>query len=267
MSTMGTQATSGAESNIIVSTDHGPVRELRLNRPPVNALTTELISGLRRTIEQAPNDGTRGLVLSGAPGMFSAGLDIRLLIGLDRAGITQLWHELYALMKALATSPIPIVAAITGHAPAGGTVIALFCDWRVAPRGDFRLGLNEVQVGIPLPPVILEALRRQVGARHAERLAVGGPIISSEEALNIGLIDEVAPPEQVVDRALAWCRGLVALPPAAMLLTRQRARADLVALFERDPAEELRTVVDAWWTPETQTTLRTIAERMVKKPA
>ncbi len=252
---------------MIISIDHGTVRELRFNRPPVNALSSEVISALRQAIEHAAHDGPRALVISGTAGMFTAGLDIPLLAGLDRPGITRVWQELYQLMKALAVSPVPIAAAITGHAPAGGTVIALFCDWRVAARGDFKLGLTEVQVGIPLPPVILAALRRQVGPRHAERLAVGGVILSPEEALQTGLVDELASPDQVVERATAWCEKLLALPPEAMLDTRRRARADLIALVEQAPELELKTVMETWWSSETQTTLRTLVERMAKKAA
>jgi Delta3-Delta2-enoyl-CoA isomerase len=138
------------------------------------------------------------------------------------------WRDFYALMKALTSSPIPIAVAITGHAPAGGTVLALFCDWRVATQGDFKIGLSEVQVGLPLPPVIFSALRRLVGARAAERLAVNGLLISPGEAETLGLVDELVPVEQVVERAIKWCLDLLALPQAAMNLTRTQARADLV---------------------------------------
>ena len=132
--------------------EHGAVRELRLNRPPVNALSPDLIVGLRKAIQGAPGDGARALVLSGAPGRFSGGLDVPLLLGLDRAEMAALWRAFYGLLGAIAASPVPIAAAITGHAPAGGTVLALFCDWRIMAEGDYRVGLNEVQVGIPLPP-------------------------------------------------------------------------------------------------------------------
>jgi len=249
---------------MITVTNYGPVRELRLNRPPVNALSTELISALRKAIEQAPVDGARAVVVSGPPGMFSAGLDIPLLFKCNRDEMTHLWRELYGLMKALASSSIPICAAITGHAPAGGTVIALFCDWRVAARGDFRLGLSEVQVGIALPPVILSALRRQVGARKAERLAVAGLILSPEQSLSVGLVDELAPADEILERALAWCRNLLALPPEAMLATRRRARADLVTLFDQGSEEELHTVLDSWWSEETQGMLHTMVMRLGK---
>jgi len=250
---------------MIATTDHGPVRELRLSRPPVNALSTEFIGVLKRAVEQAPIEGAMALVVSGPPGMFSAGLDIPLLLKLDRPGIELLWRELYSLMRALANSPIPICAAVTGHAPAGGTVIALFCDWRIAARGEFKLGLTEVQAGIPLPPVILSALRRQIGARQAERLAVSGRTLSPEQAFSVGLVDEIGDADKVVDAALDWCRALLALPSEAMLTTRRRARADLVALFEQPSEEELEEVIESWFRLETQTTLNAIVTRIGKK--
>jgi enoyl-CoA hydratase/carnithine racemase len=245
--------------------DHGPVREMRLNRPPANALSPELILALREAIEVAPQQGSRALILSGSPGRFSGGLDVPLLLGCDQAAIARLWREFYALLKALAVSPIPIAVAITGHAPAGGTVLPLFCDVRFMADGDFKMGLNEVQVGIPLPPVILTALRRLVGSRQAERLAVTGALISPREALAAGLIDELAPPDAVIARALLWCQSLLALPPEAMAATRREARADLVAYFERNLESELQAVTASWWATETQTILRALSAKLGKK--
>jgi 3,2-trans-enoyl-CoA isomerase len=247
--------------------DHGSVRELCLNRPPANALSCELIVALREAIEGAVVDGSRALVLSGSPGRFSGGLDVPLLLAYDGAKIATLWSEFYALLQTLAVSPIPIAAAITGHAPAGGTVLALFCDYRFMAEGDFKLGVNEVQVGIPLPPLILSALRRLVGPREAERLGVGGLLLSAEEARAAGLVDELAPPDQVVERAVHWCEMLLNLPAVAMSNTRNLAREDLKACFERDLRAELRQVNAWWWSDETQTTLRALAARLGKKPA
>jgi Delta3-Delta2-enoyl-CoA isomerase len=245
--------------------EHGAIRELRLDRAPVNALSPELILALRKAIQGAPDEGARALILSGAPGRFSGGLDIPLLLGLDRSAMADLWRDFYALLGTIAASALPIVAAITGHAPAGGTVLALFCDWRIMAEGDYRAGLNEVQVGIPLPPVILAALQRLVGSRQAERMAVTGELFSPQEAVRLGLVDELAPAEQVVDRALEWCQRLVGLPAEAMSSTRREARADLVAIFEADLEPELQRAMASWWSPSTQGTLRALAERLGKK--
>jgi Delta3-Delta2-enoyl-CoA isomerase len=252
-------------NRMLLTIDHGPIRELRLNRPPVNALSPDLIVTLRQAVESAPRDGIRALILSGSPGRFSAGLDVPLLITFDRAAIADLWRALYALLRALASSPIPIAAAITGHAPAGGTVLPLFCDWRIMAREDYKIGLSEAQVGLMLPPVILAALRRQIGPRHAEHLAVSGLLMSPEQALAIGLVDELSAPDQVVPRALAWCQSLLAVPPQAMTATRLHARADLVALFGSAVESELEAVTAAWWNPSTQATLRALVEKLGKK--
>jgi len=205
------------------------------------------------------------LILSGAPGKFSAGLDIPVLLGLDRPAIAEFWPNFYGLAGDIAASAVPIAAAITGYSPAGGAVLATFCDWRVMAEGDFKIGLNEVQVGIPLPPVILQGLRRLVGPRQAERLAVRGEMLSPQEAMRVGFVDELAPPEKVVDRAVEYCQRLLALPAEAMTSTRRLARADLIAIFEADLKPELERVIEIWWSPSTQAPLRALVERLGKK--
>jgi 3,2-trans-enoyl-CoA isomerase len=243
---------------LIQISDHGPVRELRLDRPPANALSPELVAALRAAIAAAPGEGARALVLSGSPRMFSGGLDVPHLIQLDRAAILAAWRDFYGMMAALATSPIPVAAAITGHSPAGGAVISLFCDARIMAEGDFRIGLNEVQVGLFLPPVIYRAMRLVVGSRQAERLCVGGLLIPAAEALRIGLVDE---------RAVEWCGSLLALPPQAMANTRRLARADLAGLFADEAINEteILAVLDEWFSDETQRVMRELVERLARK--
>lgn len=245
--------------------EHGRIRELRLNRPPANALTPELLMELRNQVKNASHQGVGALVLSGVPGMFSAGLDIPRLLKLNRLEIAALWKTLFDAIGALACSTIPICAAVSGHAPAGGTVLAIFCDRRIAAEGPFKIGLSEVQVGLPLPPVILHALRRLVGPSQSERLAVRGLLLSPQEAMQVGLVDETAPAEEVVARAIEWSEDLLTIPHVAMACTRQQARADLVALFARDLTSEIQEVGEAWWHPDTQAMLRSVADRLAKK--
>lgn len=252
---------------MIETIQHGDVRELRLHRPPVNALSGELMIALKQALEPAPHEGVRALILSGSPGRFSGGLDVPLLLALDRSSIAKVWRDFYALLRGFAQSPIPIAAAITGHAPAGGTVLALFCDWRIMAEGDYKIGLNEVQVGIQLPPILMAGFRRLIGYSKAEQLAVSGELISPQDALRIGLVDQLASPDQVAKRALEWCHKVLALPPEAMLGTRRQARADLVALFARDLEPELNDVIASWWRPETQQTLHALAQRLKKNKA
>ncbi len=251
---------------MIDTIERGEVRELRLARPPVNALTRELLDDLRGRLAAAPADGVRAVVLSGSPGIFTGGLDVPHLMGLDREAMVASWISFFAIMKALAASPVPVAAAITGHSPAGGLVLAMFCDYRVMAEGDYRIGLNEVQVGIPLPRVLLGALRRLVGPRRAEAMTVGGLLVDPATALGMGLVDELAAVEQVVDRAVAWCRGLLELPAHAVAETRQDARADLVALFDGlDDDAAAAEVERCWYDPETQAVLAQLVKRLREK--
>lgn len=241
---------------------HGPIIELRLARPPVNALNPELIAALRQAIEAAPGQGHQAIVLSGHPGLFSAGLDVPTLLGLDRVALLATWRDYFAVLAALARSPIPVVAALTGHSPAGGAVIALYADYRIMADGEYRIGLNEVQVGLVVPEVIQAAFRRLLGAHRAERLLVSGAMITAAEAFAIGLVDELAPAEAVVAKAIAWCEQHLALPAQAMQLTRRMARADLVALFD-DPARlDLEGFADHWFAESTQQVLHGLVARL-----
>lgn len=245
----------------------GGIRELRMARPPVNALDGELIRALRGAIEQAPVDGAQALVISGAPGLFSAGLDVPILLQLDRRGMEIVWRDFFGLCGALARSPIPSVAAITGHSPAGGAVIALFCDFRVMAHGTYRIGLNEVQVGITVPDFIQTALRRVVGAYRAERLAMEGAMLDADAAHAIGLIDELADVDHVLVRATGWLTELLKLPRQAMLGTRALARADLAALFADPNAFPVESLLESWFAPEAQATLRALVDRLKPKRA
>ncbi len=241
------------------------IRELRLNRPPVNALNPELVRALRQAVETAPCEGASALIISGLSGIFSAGLDVPFLLTLDRAGMRSFWSEFLGTCAALARSPIPVVAAITGHSPAGGAVIALFCDFRVMAHGAYRIGLNEVQVGLTVPDVIRVALTRLLGAYRAERLLVQGVMLESEPALHAGLVDELADVDHVVARALNWLEELLKLPQHAMLSTRELARADLAALFADPAVLPIDTLVEMWFAAETQNALRGMVERLKAK--
>jgi enoyl-CoA hydratase/carnithine racemase len=242
--------------------EHGPIRELRLARPPANALDPALIGALRAALADAVASGSQAIVLSGTAGRFSGGLDVPALLTLDRAALRELWRTFFGLLRDLAASPVPVVAALTGHSPAGGTVLALFADHRVLAAGAFVIGLNEVRVGLPVPEVLLRALTYVVGERQAARLAVGGLLFGPDEALRTGLVDELAPPADVVPRALAWARDLLALPRGPMMATRTLARRALVDAFDTVDEGLLDAVTDQWFSDEAQATLRALASRL-----
>jgi Delta3-Delta2-enoyl-CoA isomerase len=245
--------------------DHDAVRELRLARPPANALDPELVAAVAGAVAEAPEAGARALVLTAAGTIYSGGLDVPALLELDREAIESFLDEFLEMLRALALSEIPVVAAITGHAPAGGAVLAIHCDYRVMAKGDFKIGLNEVRVGIPLPQSLHSVLARVVGRRQAERLAVRGLLVPAAEALAIGLVDELVAPEEVVARAIEVARDFLAVPPTAMRRTRELARRDLAMIFESEQRDTWQRFVDDWFSPETQGALRALVERLAKK--
>lgn len=244
---------------------HDAIHELRLARPPVNALDATLIRELRMAVETAPANGARGLVLSGRSGMFSGGLDVPSLLQLDRDAMRAVWEDFFGLLHALAVSPVPIVAAITGHSPAGGAVLSIYCDYRVMARGAFRIGLNETQVGLVVPDLIQAAMRRLLGSHRAERLMVGGTMLDSEQALAVGLVDELIDTELVVGRAIGWLQDLLKLPPAAMAETRRLARADLAATFDIVGAIDTSDFVERWFSSEAQSVLGAMVAKLKAK--
>ena len=241
---------------------HGSIVELRLARPPVNALDPVLVGQLIDAVRDAPGQGARAIVISGTPGMFSGGLDVPILLTLERDRLADFWRAFFELLARMARCPVPIVAAITGHSPAGGAVLSLFCDTRIMAEGPYKIGLNEVQVGLSVPPTIQFALRRLIGAHRAERMLVAGAMIDAAEALRIGMVDELAPVASVVPHALAWCERHLALPPLAMAETRRLARADLHAGIGAPGSHDVADFVEAWYGPETQTVLKALVERL-----
>lgn len=234
-----------------------------MDRPPANALNGQLVEQLLSALESVRMDGARAIVLNGRPGMFSGGLDVPGLLPLGRREIEQFWGLLFRLTHQLAASPVPVIAAVSGHAPAGGAVLALHCDWRIGASGRFRIGLNEVQVGLPVPGTILVALEQAVGPRLALKLATRGELLAMEEALAVGMIDELVPPEQLLATALGRAGEWLALPPVAMNTTRLATKARLLKALE-NPVDV--AAATAWWfSAETQAGLHALVERLGKR--
>jgi Delta3-Delta2-enoyl-CoA isomerase len=237
------------------------IRELRLARPPVNALNLELL----HRIAEAVNAGSQqaAIVITGQPGIFSAGLDVRGMLELDRDGVAAVFIELWRAQRAIALSPVPVIFGLTGHCPAGGTVLAINGDYRVLAQGDFRLGLNEVQVGLFPGAMISSVFKRLVGG-HAAQLLTRGALIDPPTALRVGLVDELCEASQVTKRALEIAGELCALPREPMLRTRALVREDLHALFAdssetaREEGEVAAWAVDMWFVPATQARLRAV---------
>lgn len=236
--------------------EHGVVREIRLARPPVNALGSALLRELDAALARAASDaaqasGPRAIVLSGTPGMFTAGLDVREVTGGD-AAMRELILAFSAVQLKLVRSTVPIIAALTGHSPAGGAVLALLCDHRIMASGAFRIGLNEVRVGLYPGELIFRIYARIIGEQRAASWLSRGVMVTSDEALAAGLVDELVEPARVVPRALELAAELAALPPKVYARTRALVRRDLVRLFDAPPESLESLLAEGWVTDETR---------------
>lgn len=251
--------------SLIDVTVHGQIHELRLARPPVNALNPDLCKALTAALGEAVAQGARGIVLAGGPKVFSAGLDVPHLLSLgdDQDALLAAWTAFFEAARALAASPVPVVAAMAGHAPAGGCVLALCCDYRIMAEGPYRIGLNETQVGLVAPEGIQLLMARAVGAHRSERLLVAGAMPEADEALRIGLVDELTDIDAVATRARAWLQDLLQLPQMPMLATRAIARAAVVDCLS-DARIDLPRFVAQWSHPDTQAALRAMLAKIGK---
>ena len=251
--------------SLVTTQRHGNIVDVKLARPPVNALNPALCHELSSTLSMVLAEGAHGIVLSGSPSIFSAGLDVPHLLSLgdDRHALTLALEAFFDAAMTLASCPVPVVAAIAGHAPAGGCVLALCCDYRVMASGPFRIGLSETQVGLAVPEGIQRLMRRVVGPYRAERLLVAGEMVEAEQALRLGLVDELVELDEVATRARAWLEQLLTLPPQAMLQTRASARADMIeALQPRNIGMD--RFISAWYDASTQAALHALMAKIGK---
>jgi len=235
--------------------EHDAIRELRLARPPVNAFDPALLASLAQQLTRATADDVDAVILSGQPGVFSAGLDVRALAQLDATALRGFVNAFFDLQQQLASAPMPVLCSITGHCPAGGTVLALYCDRRFMARGVYTIGLNEVQIGLYPGQIIYRAFERLVGSRQAADLLPRGTLLDPEAAHRVGLVDELTDEGHTTSRALEYGRELLALPRAAYLRTRALVRGDLVQSFETPRDAFIDVFAEHWFSAETRARL------------
>lgn len=221
---------------------------LLLSAPGRNALSR---AHMQRLVDELRAAAGRPLLLLGADGAFSAGLNLKEVAGLDQAAMTSFLLLLDELVDALYEYPGPTVACVEGHAIAGGAVLALCCDWRVATdRSEVQIGLNEVARGLELPPKILALVRDRVPRRHLERVVLEGGLHDPGTARALGLVDEVTA-EPLAAAAAALAR-LAAVPRPTYVATKRALRHGVLALDDAQRRAFAEQIVPAWCAPETK---------------
>jgi enoyl-CoA hydratase len=244
----------------------GDLAVLRLDKARGNAVDLPLLEDLAAACRAlGQDDAVRGVLLASAhPKLFCPGLDLVTLIEYDRAQLESFLGKFAAAVWMLYGLRQPVVAALNGAAVAGGCVLALTADYRVLRRGA-PIGLNEVKVGVPLPWSVALLLRSAVAPGSLARVALLGRNFSDEEAVAVGLADEVAEAEGFEERCLERLQEFAQKDPLALGITKTHLRADVLREMRAQEMERAGGFLDSWFSPATQARIRQIVFGLAKK--
>jgi len=240
------------------------VRVLRLAHGKVSALDIELAEALTAELAAAAAAPLRAVVMTGTGSAFSAGVDLFRVLRDGPAYGERFLPVLDTMLRSALTFPKPLVAAVNGHAIAGGCILAAACDRRIMAEGNGRMGVPELVVGVPFPALPLQIVAARVPDAAFRDLVFTGRTVQVDEAVALGLVDEKCAGETLLDRAIEVANQLAAIPAGAFALTKE---AFTTLILDRTAClSDLNArVVHAWLQPQTYDTIRAYLERTVGK--
>ena len=238
------------------------IAEVKLERGPVNALEDRAVEEMSACFREIAEDGdVRATVLTGSGKFFSFGFDIPRFLGYSKEAFTDYLIRFTSLYRELFSHPKPIVAALNGHAVAGGCMLATACDARVMVKGKAKIGLNEIGFGSSVFAGSVGILSFWVGPRRAQEILYGGKLYSADEAMDLGLVDATAEEPALLSAANQIAQTLGARDPAAFrsvkTLLRKPALDEMTA---REP-DSIREFVEIWYSQRTWKNLQDIKIR------
>jgi enoyl-CoA hydratase/carnithine racemase len=239
------------------------IATIKLNRGVTNALNLEMVQDLAKVLENLRiNSDVRALVLgSSNEKFFSIGFDIPNLFELSQNDFSEFYKAFNQACMALYTLPKPTVACLTGHAIAGGCILALCCDYRVIGEGRKLMGLNEIKLGVPVPYLADCILQSIVGKRTARDVVEYGEFFESEVSLKKGLVDEVVPQSEVMTRAMEKAEVLSLMPPAAYQGIKKNRVEDVETRIRSKWEAQQRDFVELWYSEDARKRLREAMEK------
>jgi enoyl-CoA hydratase/carnithine racemase len=237
-----------------------------LDRGRSNAINHQMVKELITCIQTLERDGNvGGLILTGKPGFFSSGIDLIEAYEYNEEQSRALWTDFLLLQRLLATFKKPLVAAVSGHSPAGGCVMAICADYRVMTEGAFIIGLNEIPVGIIVPDSVFNLYAFWLGQHKAYQYLMEGKLLKVSEALDAGLIDEISAPESLITTAERKIRTYMQLNPVTWSQSKLNLRKELLSKLNADQTEALNSMLKQWWAPETRKGLQMLIQNLKSK--
>ncbi len=251
---------------MIKSYQKNQIQIIELNRPKVNAIDDSLIRSLNIELDKIErNDSIKGLILTGQSGVFSAGLDIVSLYNKDKEYMENFWLMFSSLLLRIYRYPKLVFSAISGHSPAGGTVISIMTDYRVMSKGNYVIGLNEVAVGLSMPIGIGRVFQSLLGERAAEKMTLTGKLVNPEEAESIGLIDEVVESDNLLNHSIETMNKWLKLPFNKQIQSKLSLRKEVIDLMVDTVKKENDNFINAWFSDECRMTMKKIINKLSKK--
>lgn len=243
---------------------------MRLQCPPVNSLSLDLLTELCINLEKLEMDKTcRGLIItSSQPKVFSAGLDIMEMYGTSPERCGEFWRAVQEMWLKIYSSNMVTIAAINGSSPAGGCLMSLTCDYRImADNPRYSIGLNETQLGIVAPFWFKDTMVNTVGHRTAEMALALGLLYSPSEALKVGLVDQLAPEDQVLATATQTMAKWLAIPEHARQITKSMMRKPTIDKLKASREADIQNFVSFITKDSIQKSLRMYLEMLKKRKA
>jgi len=244
----------------IVREHQGNVAVLTLNNGVTNAISPDLVGELSKNLHEIRNEA-KGLLLCGGDKFFSIGFDLPALITMNRAEMSDFFYQFNQLTLDLYTLPFPSACVLSGHAIAGGNILAMACDYRFAASATNKIGVNEVRLGLPVPYLADMILRQIVGDRAATGMLYGGEFISFTAAAAIGLIDETHPEERLKQAAMEKIAGLAVLNALAFSAIKTNRFEEIKNHYEKNGRLKNEFFLDCWFSESTRETLGAAARK------
>jgi enoyl-CoA hydratase len=248
---------------MIEVTSRGDVAILTMVHGKANALTTEFCDALAARVHETT--AARAVVITGTGRIFSAGVDLPRLLDGGPAYARQFLPALHRLYDTIFFHPKPVVAAVNGHAVAGGCVLACAADARLMADNGTRIGVTELLVGVPFPPLAFEIMRYATVPQFFPNIIFSGKTFTPPDALARGLIDEIVAPDMLMDRAIAAAETLAALSPSAFALTKRQMRQPVAERTASNAQDFGDAVTKTWTAPETANRIRDYVARTLRK--
>ncbi len=244
---------------------HDSLTVMRLEHGKVNALDKELLAAMGERLEQIEKSPYGAVILTGSGAAFSAGVDLWRVLDEEEGYLDAFLPALTEALTRLFAMPRPVVAAINGHAIAGGCVLACACDYRIMADGTGRIGAPELKVGVPFPQIALDVLRCAAPPAVFSQLLYLGTTYNPQTARDLGLIHEVVSPKLLLERAGEVARQMAAIPADTFRITKRQVRQPILQHIERHAETGDREVARLWSAPEVHTAIRTYMETTVRR--